>query len=378
MVLILHVVGGLALVMSIAGIAYTVLAAATLTRLAETPSPRAAVPATLLKPLCGAEPGLEANLASFLRQDYGAPIQVIFGVQDSADPALAVAEAVRHAHPDAHIDVVVGPGPPGPNRKIANLINMLGHARHDFLVISDADMRATADYLARVAGAAGQPGVGAATCYYYGQGRTGFWSQIAAMGISYGFLPNVATGVGLGLAHPCMGSTIALRGAVLEEIGGFEAFAEVLADDYEIGRAVRARGLRVALPAFAIAHGCAEETLGEMFAHELRWAVTIRCMDPLGHAGSVVTHPLALAVIATLLLGGAWYAALVMIAAGFARIWLMRRTDRAVGATTGPWQQMLLRDILSFAVFACSLFARRVDWRGSKFHISANGKLSPA
>lgn len=299
-------------------------------------------------------------------------------MQDPADPALAVAEALRRDHPDAHIDLVVGQGPAGSNRKIANLINMAGHARHEFLVLSDADMRAPADYLSRVAGAAEQPGIGAVTCYYYGQARGGFWSQLAAMGISYGFLPNVATGVGLGLAHPCMGSTIALRGAVLEEIGGFEAFAEVLADDYEIGRAARARGHRVALPAFAIAHGCAEKTLGEMFAHELRWAVTIRCMDPLGHWGSLVTHPLALAVVATLLLGGAWYAAVVMIGAGFARIWLMRRVDRVVGATTGPWQQMLLRDILSFAVFVCSLFARRVDWRGSKFHISANGKLFPA
>lgn len=378
MVLILQTVGVLALALSIAGIAYAVLAAAMLGRLGRAPDPRAAVPASLLKPLHGQEPGLEENLESFLRQDYGAPVQLVFGVQDPADPALELVDRLRRAHPEADIMTAVEAGPPGANRKVANLINMAALARYELLVLSDADMRAPRDYLARVAGAAAGPEVGAVTCYYYGQGQAGFWSQLAAMGVSYGFLPNVVTGVGLGLAHPCMGSTIALRRAVLDEIGGFEAFAQVLADDYEIGRAVRGTGRRVVLPPFAIAHGCSEQSLGEVFAHELRWAVTIRCMDPLGHAGSVVTHPLALAVIATLLLGGAWYAGAAMLAAGFARYWLKRRVDRFVGATSGPWQWLLLRDILSFGVFVCSLFARRVEWRGSKFHISANGKLFPA
>ena len=378
MILLLHAVGGLALVLSIAGIAYAFLSGALLARLSDTPSPRAAVALSLLKPLCGVEPGLEENLASFLRQDYGAAVQVIFGVQDPADPALEIVERLRLAHPEAHLDVVIGDGPAGSNRKIANLINMAGHVRHELLVISDADMRAPEDYLARVAGAANQPGVGAVTCYYFGQAQAGFWSELGAMGISYGFLPSVVTGVGVGLAHPSMGSTIALRGVVLDEIGGFQAFAGVLADDYEIGRAVRASGRRIALPPFAIAHGCSERGFRELLGHELRWAVTIRCMDPIGHAGSIITHPLALAVVATLLLGGAWYAGAALVAAGFARFWLKRRVDRFVGATSGPWQWLLLRDILSFGVFICSLFARRVEWRGSKFHISANGKLFPA
>ena len=378
MILILHAVGGLALVLSIAGIAYAFLSGAMLARLSDAPSPRAAVALSLLKPLCGVEPGLEENLASFLRQDYGAAVQLVFGVQDPADPALELVDRLRRAHPEADIRTAVETGPQGSNRKIANLINMAALARYELLVLSDADMRAPPDYLARVAGAAGAAGVGAVTCYYYGQGQAGFWSELGAMGISYGFLPNVVTGVGLGLAHPCMGSTIALKRAVLDEIGGFEAFAQVLADDYEIGRAVRGAGRRVVLPPFAIGHGCSEQSFRELFGHELRWAVTIRCMDPLGHAGSIVTHPLALALIATLLLGGAWYAGAALVAAGFARFWLKTRVDRFVGATSGPWQWLLLRDILSFGVFVCSLFALRVEWRRSKFHISANGKLFPA
>ncbi len=363
--------------MSAAGTVYTLAAAMLAGRLSGS-GDRAAVAASLLKPLHGAEPGLEDNLQSFVRQDYSAPVQIVFGVQDPADPALQVVESIRLRNPQADIEVAVGALAQGPNRKVCNLINMASKARHELLVLSDADMRAGPDYLGLVAGASEAPGVGVVTCYYFGQGRTGFWSRVAAMGISYGFLPNVLVGVGLGLAHPCMGSTIALKRPVLDEIGGFEAFAHALADDYEIGQAVRARGYRSALPRFALAHGCAEQTLRELFAHELRWSVTIRCMDPVGHAGSVVTHAAPLALIGALLLGAPAWALAALVAALVARLFLLRCIDQAVGVTSGPWQLMPLRDILSFGVFVCSLFARRVDWRGAKFRISSNGKLFPA
>ena len=378
MFLILDAVGWLALALAAAGTAYAVLAAVLIGRMARAQDPRAAVPASLLKPLCGDEPSLSENLQSFIRQDYGAPVQIVFGAQDPADPALQVVERLRHDNPNADIAIATGAPAKGANRKICNLINMAAYARHGLLVLSDADMRVSPDYLSRVAGAAEEPGVGAVTCFYFGQGRTGFWSRIAAMGISYGFLPNVVVGVGLGLAKPCMGSTIALKRHVLDEIGGFEAFSQALADDYEIGHAVRAKGYRTVLPGFAVAHGCSEASFGQLISHELRWAVTIRCMDPVGHAGSIVTHPLPMALIATLLLGAPAYAWAGVIAAIAARALLVWRVDRSVGVSSGPWQALLLRDILSFGVFVCSLFARRVDWRGSRFRISANGKLYPA
>jgi ceramide glucosyltransferase len=373
-----HVLGVIALALSVAGIAYALAAATVIRRIAAGPAARAARPASLLKPLHGMEPELAANLKSFLDQDYGAPFQMVFGVQDPDDPALEIVRRLKADHPDADIEIVVDGPLHGPNRKVSNLINMAAKARHELLVLSDADMRAPRDYLERIAAAAGQNGVGAVTCYYFGQARAGYWSRLAAMGISYGFLPNVAIGVALGLAHPCMGSTIALNRNVLEEIGGFQAFVNSLADDYEIGHAVRSKGHKVVLPDFALAHGCDEQSLRALFAHELRWAVTIRCMDPLGHVGSVVTHPLAWAVIGTVLLGVPAYGLSILAAAAAARLWLIRSVDRTVGVSSGPWQGLLLRDILSFGVFACSLFARRVDWRGSSFTISSNGRLSPA
>ncbi|HEY5409830.1 MAG TPA: bacteriohopanetetrol glucosamine biosynthesis glycosyltransferase HpnI [Caulobacteraceae bacterium] len=378
--MVIHLLGAAALVLALVGSAYAAAAGAFAGRLVRPPfKPPEDLPAmTLLKPLCGAEIGLEANLSSFLLQDYAAPVQVIFGVQDPQDPALAAAESVRRAHPDADIAVVVDPRLYGANRKVSNLINMLAHAKHPVLVLSDADIAARPDYLARVAAALAEPGVGAVTCYYRGDARAGAASRLAAMGVSYGFLPNVIVGVALGLAKPCMGSTIALRRQLLDEIGGFEALNDVLMDDYDIGRGVRALGYRVVLPPFLVDHGCSEAGLGEVLAHEMRWAVTVRMIDPAGHIGSVVTHALAWALIGTALLAGAPIALAALAVALASRLWLKARIDRAAGASSGSAILMPIRDIMSFAIYCGSLFASAVYWRGERFRVSSGRPISPA
>ncbi len=175
-----------------------------------------------------------------------------------------------------------------------------------------------------------------------------------------------------------MGSTIALHRRTLDEIGGFESLRDVLMDDFDIGRAVRARGHRVALPPFLVDHGCSEASLSEVARHELRWAVTVRMIDPIGHVGSVVTHAFAWALIGVALSAGAPLAWAVAGLALASRLWLKLRVDRAAGASSGPALLLPLRDIMSFAIFFGSLFARAVYWRGERFRVSSGRTMSPA
>ena len=377
---LIHLLGAACLLLSLVGAAYAIAAGVLAGRLVRRPVAQASqAPAlTLLKPLRGEEPGLERNLIGFLDQDYAGPVQLVVGVQDPADPALPIVAAVKRARPDADIAVVVDDRQHGANRKVSNLINMLAQARHETLVLSDADIAVGPDYLTRISAALAEPGVGAVTCYYRGEARAGSASTLAAMGVSYGFLPNVILGVALGMAKPCMGSTIALTRSTLDRIGGFEALRDVLMDDYDIGRGVRSLGLRVALPEFLVDHGCSEASFGEVVAHEMRWAVTVRMIDPAGHYGSVVTHPLAWALIGTALFAGApvaWAAAALALAA---RLFLKWRIDRSAGQGSGPFWLLPFRDMVSFAIFLASLFARAVYWRGERFRVSSGRTMSPA
>ncbi|WGS51784.1 bacteriohopanetetrol glucosamine biosynthesis glycosyltransferase HpnI [Paraburkholderia sp. D15] len=360
------------------GIAYTVLAGALIGRFFSraVAEPTSFPPVTIVKPLHGDEWALLANLASFCAQDYPGPVQFLFGVHDGADPALRAVDELRRLHPDADISVIADARLYGPNRKISNILNMLPQARHDVLVFADSDVSVGADYLRNVIGELQKPGVGLVTCVYRGQPDPGFWPRLSAKATNYQFLPGVVTGLALGLARPCFGQTIAMRRDTLEKIGGFTPFVRHLAEDHAIGEAVRMIGEKVVIPPFTIAHACVESSATQLIAHELRWSRTIRSVDPLGHFGSVLIHPLAFALLAVAFSGGApWAWALVPLAMA-ARLALKLLSDRALRQVRRDLWLLPIWDIVSFAIFVASFWSSRVIWRGFSFEVDGDGLLS--
>lgn len=330
---------------------------------------------SILKPLHGVEPNLYANLAGFCVQDYPAPVQIVCGVNDPADPAIAIVRKLIAAFPGCDLKLVIDGRRHGANRKVSNLINMLAAARHDVLVISDSDIVVEADYLKNVTAALEQRGVGLVTCLYRGAGARGVWARLAAAAIDYHFLPGVLVGLKLGLAEPCFGSTIAIRRKTLAVIGGFEAVAEQLADDYALGALVRRAGLSVAIPPLVVAHDCTQKSARDLFRQELRWARTIRAVDPLGFAGSVITHAVPLALLG-MVLGGLARAAMILGAALVCRFVLQVELDRAFRLRGDVYWLAPLRDILSFVVFVASFLGRGVEWRGHRYGVQADSTLA--
>jgi ceramide glucosyltransferase len=330
---------------------------------------------SVLKPLHGLEPNLYANLAQFCAQDYPGPVQIVFGVADAADPAIAVVRELIAAFPGRDLALVVTARRFGTNHKVSNLINMLGEARHDVLVVSDSDIIVTPDYLKNVTAVLAQPGIGLVTCCYRGIGASGAWARLAAAAIDYHFLPSVLVGLKLGLAEPCFGSTIAIRKSTLSMIGGFEAVTDQLADDYALGALVRRAGLVVAVPPMIVAHDCTQKSALDLLRQELRWARTIRAVDPLGFAGLAITHAVPFGLIG-LLLGGATPAALIAVAALICRLVLQIALDRAFALRDDFYWMGPVRDILSFLVFVLSFIGRGVEWRGHRYGAQADNTLA--
>lgn len=344
--------------------------------------PSAFPPVSILKPLHGDEIGLAENLADLCRLDYPGQVQLVFGVQDAQDPAIRRVEELRRAFPQADIALVVDAREYGANRKVSNLINLTREARHDLLVLADSDIGVGRDYLRQIVSVLMKPETGVVTCLYRGdpgRGHPGsrLWAHLSAMAIEYGFLPSVVLGLGLGLARPCFGSTIALRRAVLQQIGGFEAFANHLADDNAIGEAVRKLGYKVVVPPMTVTHLCSERSLRELLVHEIRWARTIRAVTGAGYAGTVVTYPLPFVLLGTVVLGfSTWTAAAILAVLG-CRFMLGYLVNQALDGKTAGWWLMPLRDMLSFIVFCASFFVGSVTWRGRRFHVGADGMLLP-
>lgn len=373
-----HVMGWTFVALSLAGSIYLILASSVVARFMSVCAPltREFPSVTLLKPLHFDSPGLEDDLATFLVQEYAGPVQIVFGVQNPNDPAIAVVNHLKTRYPQHDIELVIDTRSYGQNAKISNLVNMTERATNDIIVLSDSDISVTRDWLSKVVGALLQPGVGAVTCPYTGLGGANAWSTLAAMGTSYEFLPNVLFGSWWGLAHACLGSTIALRKSTLSQIGGFEAFSDYLADDYEMGRAVRRRDLRVAVIPLAVNHRSTEIGLIDLFRHELRWNRTIRVLRPFEHIGTLVTYPFPLALAALLLLGPGFYGAASVLAAFCARFVLKLSVERAFKTYAGPLWLLPIRDIISFAVFLLSFFGQQVAWRGTRFQVGPSGAMS--
>lgn len=366
----------------ILGSLYALIAAGLLWQFAQktVAHPSSNPPISVLKPLYGTEPELDANLTSFCQQNYGGQVQLIFGLQDPADPATRIVERLCQRFPECHITLCIDPLLHGGNRKVSNLINMLRHAEHDVLVLSDSDIRVDGHYLENVIATLDEPNVGLVTCLYRGVPAAGIWSRLAAEAINSHFLPNVLVGLRLGLAQPCFGATIALRAATLARIGGFEAFADQLADDYAMGMAVRRLGLRVAIPHLVVSHICYDRTFGDLLRHELRAGRTIRNIDPIGYAGLVATNPTPFAFAAAAL-GGFDVASLSLLLLALACRMIVSVQAGRLGGENGergaPWLSPF-RDILSFVILLASFLPGPLVWRGHRYVVRSDGTLTPS
>jgi ceramide glucosyltransferase len=335
---------------------------------------------TILKPLHGASAGLAENINSFCIQNYRGPTQIIFGVQDPKDEAIATVERLRARYAASRLDLVIDATMHGLNRKVSNLINMWGHVEHDIVVVSDSDIRVNSKYLSRIVTSLEQPGVGAVTCLYHGFAAAGIWSRLAVLGINAHFLPNAIVGLGLDLAHPCFGSTIAFRRKTFSEIGEFFAVANCLADDYAIGAALRARGYEISIPPITVGHACDETSLLDLWHHEVRWARTIRSIDPIGYAGSIVAHAFPLSLIAASAGGAAGSVQPVVgfglcLTALLCRLTLLGRVEQAFALPSQSYWLVPVRDLLSFAVFLWSCFGRNARWQNRQYRFLSGGTL---
>jgi ceramide glucosyltransferase len=338
----------------------------------------------VLKPLCGLEPDLDANLRSFCRQTYPR-FEVIMGARDGADDALAVARrAAAEAGP--HVRVAVGGPSLGPNQKVNTLAHLGAQTSAEIVVIADSDIRVDPGYLAAIVEPLADPTVGVVTCIYRGVPTETVWSRLGALAINEWFLPSVLVSRSLGSEAYCSGSTIAMRREVLDAIGGFRALAPLLADDHELGARIRRLGLRTVVSHYEVQSTVDESSLSALCQHELRWMRTIRTVHPLGHACSVVTYAIPMTLpIALFAYRFPWLADLPLLAvtARLALHWVVARCQPTAGVdgrrrATGGWSAVWLvpiRDFLSFGLWAASFANRRVVWRHQALYVERDGVL---
>ncbi|MCX8092174.1 MAG: glycosyltransferase [Verrucomicrobiae bacterium] len=361
-------------------------------------------PVTLLKPLKGADAFTEANLRSWLEQDYPGQVQVLFGVADPDDPAVALVNTLLEAFPHRDAKLVVCPERAGANAKVSQLIQLQPHAQHELLVVSDADVRAPPNLLRNLvamlepdpaSGPQPQP-VGLVTCFYRiaepaDATAATRWEAVA---VNADFWSQVLQGLSFRPLDFALGAVMAVRRDALEDIGGFRALADYLADDFQLGRRIARTGRRIALCPITVECCSPPARWREVWRHQLRWARTIRVCQPglyaLSILGNATLWPLLWMGISLGTSAAPTGASAVTTAPGVALIcglwfWLTRvltacdlqrrLTRRPVTPTNAWW--VPLKDLLQVALWLCAFAGNRIEWRGEWYRVCPDGRLEP-
>jgi ceramide glucosyltransferase len=333
-------------------------------------------PASILKPLKGTDPEMYESFRSHCLQDYSL-YEIIFGISDPDDPAIELVERLKAEFPQRDIRMVHCSQNLGSNIKVSNLAQMLPHARYDYIIVNDSDIRVPPDYLRRVLAPLADRKIGLVTCPYRGVPNSTLGSRLESLGISTDFFPGVLVARNLEGMRFGLGSTLAFRQCDLRAIGGFQALVDYLADDYEIGRRIAALGMNIELSSVVVESLLPRYTIRSFFDHQLRWARTIKNARRWGYVGLGITFGVPWALLTLVLARGAvwaWMLLAVMLA--------MRWAVAVYGGQTvlrdpqpGLLGWLLLRDIVALFVWLTSFTGDTVTWRGASYTLK-QGKLA--
>jgi ceramide glucosyltransferase len=317
------------------------------------------------------------SFRSHCAQEYG-EYEILFGVSDPEDPAIEAVEKLKKEFPQRQIRLIFCSEDLGANTKVSNLAQMVRQARHEQLVVSDSDIRVESDYLRRVVAPLSRPEIGLVTCLYRGMANSMLGSKLESLGISTDFCAGVLVARMLEGIKFGLGSTLAFRRRDLESVGGFEALADYLADDYQLGNRLAAKGLEIELSDVVVETFLPRYSAVEFLGHQLRWARTIRDSRFWGYVGLGFTFGLPWALLGLLISRGAlWAWGLFAITVAFRAAMSLE-----VGSAVLQDRQLIpflylvpLRDLVAFFVWIASFAGHTILWRGESFRLR-RGKLA--
>lgn len=346
-------------------------------RATPTATPDRLPPISVLKPVRGVEKHLERNLRSLCEQDYPC-YQVVFCVQQAADPALPLLRRIERDYGPERVTLVVDDLLLGSNGKVNNMAGGLVGARHSVLVISDSDVLAPRHYLRDMAAALAPEDVGVVCSLFRVDDADTTLEKLEALSINADFMPGVMFAAKTDIADFCLGPSTALRRETLEKIGGFEALADYLVEDYEIGRRVRAAGKRVVLAPHVLQVTADLSDVSGWWKHQVYWDLNTRLANPAGYAATLLIRAVPFALLFALLRGLDPVGVAVLAGATAVRLLgaalAMQRGLDDRGGLAALWL-LPLRDVLGLPVWFGALLSRTVVWRDRAYLLTTGGRM---
>jgi ceramide glucosyltransferase len=339
-------------------------------------------PVSLFKPLHGAEPDLEAHLATFFEQDYP-EYEILFGARVAADAGLDAARRVAARYPHIPVKYVLTGEPWQINAKVCTLELMEKAAAHSIFIISDSDVRVAPNYIREVVAPFADEKTGAVTSLYRGIAEKGLWAKLEAAGMSVEMTAGVLVADMMEGMQFTLGPTMAARRSCVREMGGFSMLGPYCADDFVLGNAIAANGHKVVLSTHVIDHLVLNSDFVDSQKHQIRWMKSTRFSRPKGHFGTSLTFSVPfglLACFAAMLLHHPALGLGLLAYSVAARVALALLVGGAVAGERHLLRTSLLyplRDLLGFFYWAASYGSREIVWRNQIYRLAAGGLMLP-
>jgi len=335
-------------------------------------------PVSLLKPVRGLDFGSYENFASFCRLDYP-NYEILFAVNDERDPAVPVIERVIAEFPERRVRLLVGAEDLGANRKVNKLARLAREAQNDVLVLTDGDVRVGPNYLREVVAPLADEKTGAVTSFYRAIAEPNLWAELEAVGASSDFFAGVLMARWTEGIHFGLGASIATTKKWIGKVGGLEAIAGTLADDYELGNRIARAGGTVLLSRETVWTMYPAQTPRDFWNHQMRWARTIRLCRPLSYVGLLLTQGLPWTFLAVLIAPTEWVAIsylLAYVVLRFVMAWAVGVWGVEDDVLRKKIWLVPLRDALSFVIWLASFGSNRIRW-GSAEYLVRDGQMVP-
>jgi ceramide glucosyltransferase len=336
---------------------------------------------TLLKPLKGCDETTAESLRSWFNQNYTGRTQILFGVADANDPVCHIVRDLIAENPGHDAQLVVCGPLSGANAKVAKLVQLEKLARHDLILVSDADVRVPPDLLANLVAPLRDPRTGLVNCFYRLANPTTLAMQWEAVAINADFWSQVLQAASLKPLTFALGAVMLTRRQLLPEIGGFNALADCLADDYQLGHRIAKNGHRISLCPVVVECWVSPMNWSEVWKHQLRWARTIRVCQPLPYFFSILSNAtfwplfwLAVSLMSSVTLCAPLAAASCLLI----RICLAQNLQRQFMPSRDklapPWL-VPVKDMLQAAIWLGAFTGSTVEWRGRRMKLRGDGTL---
>lgn len=334
-------------------------------------------PVSVLKPLKGRDAETERCLESWFRQKYVGDWELWFAVHSADDPVCEIVQRLKARYPSVKAELVVAAPSLGPNGKVSSLCYLSRHARHGNVVISDADIFADEHLLAGIAAEMREEHVGLVNYFYILANPTNLAMRLEAVAVNADFWTQVLQALTLRKMDFALGAVIGIRRSLLDRIGGFEPFLDVLADDYHLGKRIFQLGVDLKICGFPVECRTQEQHEADVWRHQLRWARTVRVCRPWGHFLSILANPTFWPTVALISKTSAsgWLFVTGLALRMLGAVWSYQKL-------TGRWELWVaplapIKDLLQVGLWLVALLGNAVTWSGERFRVSRGGKLTP-